>query len=164
MDLKGDILARIDAYLAQTGMAATTFGRRAVNDGNFVGRLRQGHGLTSRTHARIETFMRDHPPAPAAAPDLARTIRRLRAHQDELRAEGIAHVAVFGSVARGDARADSDIDLLLEASPSLRPGLFRLARLKRRVTEIVPNADVVDRQSLHPALADGVLADAVYAF
>jgi hypothetical protein len=154
-------------------MPAATFGRRALNDGNFVGRLRQGRGLTSRTHARLQAFMRDHPARTASpakrrgrrkAPDLAQTIRRLRAAQNTLRAEGIEHVAVFGSVARGEARTGSDIDLLIEVSPRLRPGLFAMARMKRFVADAVPDADVVDRPSLDPAIAERVLADAVYAF
>jgi uncharacterized protein len=96
--------------------------------------------------------------------DLAEVIRGIRAAENELRAEGIEHVAVFGSVVRGEARPDSDIDLLIEISPKLRPGLFALARMRRCAAEAVPNADVVDRLSLDPEIAEGVLAEAVYAF
>ena len=169
MDIRRALLARIEGYLATTGMATTTFGRLAVNDGNFVRRLRDGRGLTARTHARIEAFMRGRSPAarsadPGARPDLARTIRALKAHRSKLQAEGILHVAVFGSVARNDASVASDVDLLIEIAPKRRVGLFQLARLKRQVTGIVPNADVVDRSSLHPAVAERIAADAVYAF
>jgi uncharacterized protein len=38
----------------------------------------------------------------------------LRTHESELRQLGVSHAAVFGSVARGEARADSDIDVLVE--------------------------------------------------
>jgi hypothetical protein len=171
MDLRDGLLARIDAYLAKTGMSATTFGRLALRDGNFVARLRAGRGLTLRTHARVDSFLRA---APARAyrkgarrvftPDLAQAIQRLRAHRAELEAGGIAHAAVFGSVARGEARPDSDIDILIETAPARRIGLFGLTGLKRRVSELLPRADVVDRRSLHPEIAERVLAEAIDAF
>ena len=41
------------------------------------------------------------------------TLQVLRDHERELRRFGVAHAAVFGSVARGEARADSDIDVLV---------------------------------------------------
>lgn len=41
-------------------------------------------------------------------------IAALRAHEVELRAAGIRHLSLFGSVARGDAGAGSDVDLLPE--------------------------------------------------
>jgi hypothetical protein len=44
----------------------------------------------------------------------------LRRHQNDLRARGIIHAAVFGSVARRDNRPDSDIDILFEFEPNAR--------------------------------------------
>lgn len=169
MDMRQDLLARVESYLTATGMPATTFGRRALNDGNFVARLRHGGGLTARTHARVEAFMRDTPPPrprprTGRPPDLAHAIQALRAHRSELEAEGVAHAAVFGSVARGEASSGSDIDVLIELSPCHRIGLFRLTRLKRRVADVVLNADVVDKSSLHPVMAERIAAEAVYAF
>jgi predicted nucleotidyltransferase len=171
MDLESGLLTRIDAYLARSGMPATTFGRLAVGDGNFVSRLRAGRSPTLRTHARIDAFLRAPPPAPyrsmgagRGAPNLAQVIGQLRARRTELETAGIAHAAVFGSVARGKAHADSDIDILIDTAPSRPLGLFALAGLKRRITEIVPRADVVDRRSLHPDIAAHVLDEAVYAF
>ncbi|WP_377797515.1 nucleotidyltransferase family protein [Bosea eneae] len=40
--------------------------------------------------------------------------RRILAMRPELRARGVSHVALFGSRARGDARPDSDVDLMIE--------------------------------------------------
>lgn len=171
MDLRSDLLAGIDAYLARTDMPATTFGRLAVGDGNFVSRLRAGRSVTLRTHARIDAFLRAPPPAryrpmetDRTVPDLAQVIGRLRAHRAELEAAGVAHVAVFGSVARGEPHPSSDVDILIDTSPSRPLGLFAMTGLKRRVAEIVPRADVVDRRSLHPDIATHALDEAVYAF
>ena len=48
----------------------------------------------------------------ATAADLAeQVIATLRAHQAALQAEGIAHLSLFGSVARGEADSRSDVDL-----------------------------------------------------
>jgi predicted nucleotidyltransferase len=35
-------------------------------------------------------------------------------HRDALRVCGVRHAALFGSVARGEARADSDLDIMVE--------------------------------------------------
>jgi hypothetical protein len=57
------LLSDIDCFLARTGMKATTFGRRAVNDGKLVRRLR-GHGTVSlETAAKIQEFMRAYVPS-----------------------------------------------------------------------------------------------------
>ena len=54
-----DLLAEIDTFLANppVKMSETTFGRLAVNDGKFVGRLREGRGLTLETFEKVRAFM-----------------------------------------------------------------------------------------------------------
>ena len=61
----------------------------------------------------------------------------LRAHAPELRAAGIRHLSLFGSVARGDAEADSDVDLAAELNPDANIGLFALIGLERRLAELL---------------------------
>lgn len=52
-----DLLIRIEAYCQREGIAQTTFGFRAVNDGKLVKKLRSGRTITLRTFARIEAFL-----------------------------------------------------------------------------------------------------------
>jgi predicted nucleotidyltransferase len=53
----------------------------------------------------------------------------LAEHREDLRARGVRSLALFGSVARGEASATSDVDLPVEFS---RPvGLFEFVRLRR---------------------------------
>lgn len=66
-----------------------------------------------------------------------RVIAALRAHEAELRAAGIAGLSLFGSVARGDAEADSDVDLAARLDPDARVGLFALGALEGRLSELV---------------------------
>jgi predicted nucleotidyltransferase len=51
-------------------------------------------------------------------------IHRLRACEAELRAQGVSHAALFGSVARGEQRQDSDIDIMIELDPAARVTMF----------------------------------------
>ena len=74
----------------------------------------------------------------ATTPDLTEHILSvLKAHEAELRRNGIRHLSVFGSVARGDAEAASDVDLAAEFDPTARMDLFRLTALERRLGEIL---------------------------
>jgi predicted nucleotidyltransferase len=75
-------------------------------------------------------------------------------------AAGVRNVRVFGSVARGDDRADSDIDLLADLPPDIT--LFDLSRLEAAVSKIVgAKVDLESAASLRPNLRDKALAEAV---
>ncbi|HEY1935025.1 MAG TPA: nucleotidyltransferase domain-containing protein [Acetobacteraceae bacterium] len=74
-----------------------------------------------------------NPPNPSPDDILA----TLRAHGAELRHAGIRHLSRFGSVARGEAGASSDIDLAAELDPEAHIGLFRLMGLQRRLGAIL---------------------------
>src|SRR5262245_50084742 len=92
-------------------------------------------------------------------------IATLRTHETDLRQRGVQHVALFGSVARGDATESSDIDILVELDPAAPVGLFAYAALKRYIAELLPGrVDVVNREALKPALRQPLAADTVYAF
>lgn len=64
-------------------------------------------------------------------------IATLQAHEAELRGAGIRHLSLFGSVARGDAEVDSDVDLVVELDPEARIGLFAFGALERRLAELL---------------------------
>src|SRR5437763_8090177 len=53
----GTLLGSISDFCRRTGMAESTFGRRAVNDGKFVARLRDGARVTPETLTRVNEFM-----------------------------------------------------------------------------------------------------------
>lgn len=92
-------------------------------------------------------------------------IELLRAHESDLRQLGVAHAAVFGSVARGDARPDSDIDVLVELDEARPIGVFEYARLKLYIGQLFNGAgDVVNRRTLKPLLRANILHDAIDAF
>lgn len=64
-------------------------------------------------------------------------IATLRAHEPELRAAGIRRLSLFGSVARGDASPDSDVDLAVELDPAARIDLIRLVALERQIGDLL---------------------------
>jgi hypothetical protein len=52
-----ELLAQISDYCRQSGLAESTFGRRAVNDGKLANRLRNGGRITTETVDRIQAYM-----------------------------------------------------------------------------------------------------------
>jgi predicted nucleotidyltransferase len=89
----------------------------------------------------------------------------LRRNAERLRARGIRHAALFGSVARGDSGPESDLDILLELEPGLPKDIFAYAGLKSEVAGLFDRpVDVVSRDMLKPTIRTRVVADAVYAF
>jgi predicted nucleotidyltransferase len=89
----------------------------------------------------------------------------LRSHEGELRDLGVSHAAVFGSVARGEAKGTSDVDVLVDLDDRRPMGIFEYARLKLYINELLNGAgDVVNRRTIKPLLRDNILREAVYAF
>jgi hypothetical protein len=56
------LLQEISEYCRRVGMAESTFGRLAVNDGKFVSRLKYGGRITTETLHRVRTYMENHIP------------------------------------------------------------------------------------------------------
>ena len=71
---------------------------------------------------------------------------------------------LFGSVARGEDKPGSDVDILVEFQPDARVGLFGLARLQRQLSEILGRSvDLTTPDALHKALKDRIIKEAVRA-
>lgn len=86
----------------------------------------------------------------------------LRGHQRELRERGVKTLAVFGSVARDEATAGSDVDLLVEFE---RPvGLFAFVRLQRFLESLLGSrVDLVTPDAVRESMREQILAEAVRA-
>ena len=84
----------------------------------------------------------------------------LHKHQVDLDQFAVKSLAVFGSVARGEATDRSDIDLLVEFNQPI--GLFEFFRLKYYLETLIGSkVDLVTPDALHPALRDSILNEAV---
>lgn len=92
---------------------------------------------------------------------LSSLLHRLRVLQPALADRfGVARIGVFGSFARGEDRADSDLDLLIDFSET--PTLFDLARLDATLeAELGVRVDTVPRDSLNPRYAPHILPELV---
>ena len=90
-----------------------------------------------------------------------KTVSKLLKHnQTYLHEHGVKSLSVFGSMARGDATPESDIDILVEFE---RPvGLFELIRLKLHLEELTgKRVDLVTVDAIRPAMRADILSEAV---
>jgi len=91
-------------------------------------------------------------------------IAKLKQHEAELRRLGIEHLYLFGSTARDEARADSDVDLFFD-HPEGSLGLYELMDVKDAAARILGcKADIMTRRSLHRVLRKGIEASALQVF
>ncbi len=89
----------------------------------------------------------------------------LRSHEPELRAAGVEHLRLFGSVARGEHSIDSDIDISVEMDRSKPWGLFALGGLQSDISEwLKAQVDLSEWQWLRPSIRERVLREAIDAF
>jgi len=92
----------------------------------------------------------------------------LKAGEPELKRRGVAHAAIFGSFARGEARPDSDIDVLIRFAPEASVTLWDYAALKRRVAQMLKTSarriDVIDLDGMSAYVRPRAERDALYAF
>ena len=91
-------------------------------------------------------------------------IATLQAHEAELRQAGIRRLSVFGSVARGDAEANSDVDLAAEFDPEAAMDFIRLVALERRLSETLGRSvEILAEPVENPRLRANVDRDRVIA-
>lgn len=92
-------------------------------------------------------------------------IAALQPHLADLRQAGVRHLSLFGSVARGEATADSDIDLAAEFDPATKPDLFRLSRVQRQLSHILGQpVDLLPEPVVRPGLRQALERDRVRVF
>jgi uncharacterized protein len=73
---------------------------------------------------------------------------------------GVASLEIFGSRARGDARSDSDLDVLVTLEKPI--GLFQLVELEEDLTKLLGvKVDLVLRSALKPGIGEQILAEAI---
>jgi predicted nucleotidyltransferase len=91
-------------------------------------------------------------------------LKILAEHRDELRQQfGVKSLALFGSVARGEATETSDVDLLVEFE---RPvGLFHFFTVQHYLEDLlgVAPVDLVMPDALHEELKEEILREAIHA-
>jgi predicted nucleotidyltransferase len=97
--------------------------------------------------------------APLRRHDILQALRDNRPLLDRF---GVARLSLFGSFARDDGHADSDVDLLVEFNRPI--GLFEFVRLQRQLGDLVGHrVDLVTPAALKPQLRDRILHEAVVA-
>jgi predicted nucleotidyltransferase len=85
---------------------------------------------------------------------------RVRGHGAQVLALGVARLALFGSVLRGEASADSDVDILVEFAPGAKSfdRFMDLADLLER--QLGRSVELVTTESLSPIIGPRILAEA----
>ncbi len=92
-------------------------------------------------------------------------IKTLSTHAEDIRAFGVAHLYLFGSMARGKARDDSDVDMFVDLKKNARVSLFEMMDLKVYLSRLLrAPVDVFPRDGLHRVIRADVERGAVRIF
>ncbi|MGB7189153.1 MAG: nucleotidyltransferase domain-containing protein [Acidobacteriaceae bacterium] len=92
-------------------------------------------------------------------------IQTLRTHEPELKAAGIVHLRLFGSVARNESSAASDIDLMADFDRSRRLTLVTMVHLENRLADLLgAKVDLSPSDSMKEPIRNQALRDSALAF
>ena len=87
----------------------------------------------------------------------------LAEHREHLQKLGVKSLSLFGSVARDEARIDSDVDLLVEFNQ--QGGLFQLLQVQYYLEDILGcSVDLGTQTALKEHLREPILKDIIHAF
>jgi predicted nucleotidyltransferase len=134
-----------------------------VLEGHPFEHLVDDRAQADRIAARAPQLLAEDAARPARVGPIG---RRLRRHRDEILEiadrYGAHDVRAFGSVARGDDRAASDLDLLVRLGPSPRPTLLRVGGLAEEISAVIRcPVDVSTAALLRPETRAEMLSEAV---
>lgn len=158
--------ARAEAHLSQTELAA-----RAGVTQSVISAYESGHrqpalptlaALIEAAGFELLTNIRRQPDRLSRlSGPIGTTVRRKRQELIAVAAaHGVTNLRVFGSVARGEERPDSDLDLLADLPPGM--GLFGFGRVEEELQNIVgARVDLVPAGDLKPGVRARVQADLV---
>lgn len=99
------------------------------------------------------------------AQTLAEVIAILKEHEGFFRGKGITRLAVFGSMARGEAGPDSDVDLVIDVDPEAKFSLLTLCGVQNGAADLLGReVDVILRRSAKPRLLPHIERDEADVF
>jgi predicted nucleotidyltransferase/DNA-binding XRE family transcriptional regulator len=154
--------ARREARLSQVELARRAHVTQSVisayESGGRQPSLPMLERLVNATGHDLELVLHPSSPATSGTPG-----ERLRSHRRRVKQivarHGLSHVRVFGSVARGEDRPESDIDLLVDVPKGV--GLFQLGRCQAELESLLEaRVDLVPAADLKRDVASLVLAEA----
>jgi predicted nucleotidyltransferase len=102
----------------------------------------------------------------SGVPERERVLALLRAQEPELRALGVKRLRLFGSLARGEAGPDSDIDLLAELDHSFKFSLIDHVGLEHDLADLLGRRVELSTASwkMRPRIRERVERDAIEIF
>jgi uncharacterized protein len=165
---------RIKTRRLKVGMSAARLAAAAGVTENAIRKIESGDSAEPRfsTGVRLARALGVSPlilvpdiEASAEAPSLAFVIRTIRLHRQELESEGVEHIDIFGSVARGDAGVDSDVDLIVTPRSDAEFTLFNLGGIGNilesalgRTVDLVTRRGIEKSRRIAAAVAEAVRA------
>jgi hypothetical protein len=96
--------------------------------------------------------------------DKDKIIKTLKVNKEIMGRYHIKDLYLFGSVARDESGATSDVDILVEFDPQAHIGLFQFIRLRRELSDLLGcEVDLATPDSLHKELRADILKEAIHA-
>ena len=96
---------------------------------------------------------------------LKEAIDKLRGAEKALRARGVMHLFLFGSVARDEATRTSDVDVFIDRDPGKPFGMMKLSGVHLLLEDVLGSpVDVGTRRGLHPTIRAHVEKTAIQVF
>ncbi|MGE5517573.1 MAG: nucleotidyltransferase family protein [Bacteroidota bacterium] len=92
-------------------------------------------------------------------------MQRLKSTETELRRRGVLHLSVFGSVARGEDRPESDVDIAVEIEPDRAFSLIRLEDTRLMLEDVLGRpVDLGEADTFRPQVRAAFERDRVTIF